>query len=174
MLQHLHRRLNLRIVPNIRQQHRIRVRHQLTITLNHMPPGNRINLPIDHPQRHLPPLHGRHPSIPLLPTLRNIRNQLVQNPRPILALDQAPEIIQRTLTGPSRRPENLQLGAGVLMAEMLLFFIPALMSLLDYGGLVKHDGWRIMLVIGFSTLSVMLVTAFTVEFVCRWKLRHEA
>jgi holin-like protein len=25
------------------------------------------------------------------------------------------------------------LGAGLLMAEMLLFFIPALMSLLDYG-----------------------------------------
>ena len=72
------------------------------------------------------------------------------------------------------KPAALQLGAGVLMAEMLLFFIPALMSLLDYGGLVKHDGWRIMLVIGFSTLSVMLVTAFTVEFVCRWKLRHEA
>jgi holin-like protein len=72
------------------------------------------------------------------------------------------------------KPAALQLGAGVLMAEMLLFFIPALMSLLDYGGLVRHDGWRIMLVIGFSTLSVMLVTAFTVEFVCRWKLRHEA
>lgn len=60
------------------------------------------------------------------------------------------------------------------MAEMLLFFIPALMSLLDYGGLVRNDGWRILLVIGFSTLAVMLVTAFTVEMVCRWKLRHEA
>lgn len=72
------------------------------------------------------------------------------------------------------KPAAMELGAGVLMAEMLLFFIPALMSLLDYGGLVRHDGWRIMLVIGLSTLSVMLVTAFTVELVCRWKLRHEA
>ncbi|MDD5442932.1 murein hydrolase regulator LrgA [Pseudomonas fluorescens] len=72
------------------------------------------------------------------------------------------------------KPAALQLGAGVLMAEMLLFFIPALMSLLDYGGLVRHDGWRILLVIGFSTLSVMLVTAFTVEMVCRWSLRREA
>ncbi|KAA0947002.1 MULTISPECIES: CidA/LrgA family protein [unclassified Pseudomonas] len=72
------------------------------------------------------------------------------------------------------KPAALQLGAGVLIAEMLLFFIPALMSLLDYGGLLRHDGWRIMLVIGFSTLMVMLVTAFTVEVVCRWKLRHEA
>ena len=72
------------------------------------------------------------------------------------------------------KPAALQLGAGVLMAEMLLFFIPALMSLLDYGGLVRNDGWRILLVIGFSTLAVMLVTAFTVEMVCRWKVRHEA
>ncbi|AJZ94412.1 CidA/LrgA family protein [Pseudomonas simiae] len=71
------------------------------------------------------------------------------------------------------KPAALQLGAGVLMAEMLLFFIPALMSLLDYGGLVRNDGWRILLVIGLSTLAVMLVTAFTVELVCRWKLRHE-
>lgn len=72
------------------------------------------------------------------------------------------------------KPAALQLGAGVLMAEMLLFFIPALMSLLDYGGLLRHDGWRILLVIGLSTLAVMLVTAFTVELVCRWRLRHEA
>jgi holin-like protein len=72
------------------------------------------------------------------------------------------------------KPAALQLGAGVLMAEMLLFFIPALMSLLDYGGLLRSEGWRILLVIGLSTLAVMLVTAFTVEWVCRWRLRHEA
>lgn len=72
------------------------------------------------------------------------------------------------------KPAALQLGAGLLMAEMLLFFIPALMSLLDYGGLLREEGWRILLVIGVSTLVVMLVTAFTVELVCRWRMRHEA
>ncbi|WP_347904165.1 CidA/LrgA family protein [Pseudomonas purpurea] len=72
------------------------------------------------------------------------------------------------------KPAALQRGAGLLMAEMLLFFIPALMSLLDYGSLLREDGWRILLVIGVSTLTVMLVTAFTVELVCRWRLRHEA
>lgn len=71
-------------------------------------------------------------------------------------------------------PATLQLGAGVLMTEMLLFFIPALMSLLDYGTLVRTEGWRILLVIGVSTLLVMVVTAFTVEAVCRWRLRHDA
>lgn len=71
------------------------------------------------------------------------------------------------------KPAMLQLGAGWLMAEMLLFFIPALMSLLDYGVLIREEGWRILLVIAVSTLMVMVVTALTVELVCRWRLRHE-
>ena len=72
------------------------------------------------------------------------------------------------------KPAALQMGAGLLMAEMLLFFIPALMSLLDYGGLLRSDGWRILLVIGVSTLMVMLVTAFTVELVVRLRRPREA
>ena len=71
------------------------------------------------------------------------------------------------------KPATLQLGAGWLMAEMLLFFIPALMSLLDYGALIREEGWRILLVIAVSTLMVMVVTAMTVELVCRWRLRRE-
>ncbi|AAN70199.1 MULTISPECIES: CidA/LrgA family protein [Pseudomonas] len=71
------------------------------------------------------------------------------------------------------KPAMLQLGAGWLMAEMLLFFIPALMSLLDYGALIREEGWRILLVIAVSTLIVMIVTAMTVEMVCRWRLRRE-
>ncbi|WP_263140506.1 CidA/LrgA family protein [Pseudomonas sp. RIT-PI-AD] len=70
-------------------------------------------------------------------------------------------------------PAALRLGAGLLMAEMLLFFIPALMSLLDYGALLRQSGWRILLVIGSSTLLVMLATALTVEAVCRWGPHHE-
>ena len=72
------------------------------------------------------------------------------------------------------KPAALQMGASLLMAEMLLFFIPALMSLLDYGGLLRSDGWRILLVIGVSTLMVMLVTAFTVELVVRLRRSREA
>lgn len=72
------------------------------------------------------------------------------------------------------KPAMLQLGAGWLMAEMLLFFIPALMSLLDYGALLRSEGWRILLVIMLSTLLVMLVTAVSVEWMCRWRARHES
>lgn len=70
-------------------------------------------------------------------------------------------------------PAALQLGAGLLLAEMLLFFIPALMSLLDYGSLLRSEGWRILLVIGSSTLLVMVFTALTVELLCRRSLRHK-
>ncbi|ETD89037.1 LrgA [Pseudomonas aeruginosa VRFPA06] len=72
------------------------------------------------------------------------------------------------------RPAWLQAGAGLLLAEMLLFFIPALMSLLDYGALLRSEGWRILLVIMLSTLLVMLVTAVSVEWMCRWRARHES
>lgn len=71
------------------------------------------------------------------------------------------------------RPALLQGGAGLLLAEMLLFFIPALMSLLDYGALLRSQGWKILLVIVCSTLLVMLVTALSVEWMYRWRSRHE-
>ena len=72
------------------------------------------------------------------------------------------------------RPALLQGGAGLLLAEMLLFFIPALMSLLDYGPLLRSEGWKILLVIMCSTLLVMLVTALSVEGMYRWRSRHES
>jgi len=65
------------------------------------------------------------------------------------------------------RPSWLKAGAGLLLAEMLLFFIPAAMSLLDYGPLLRSEGWRILLVIVFSTLMVMAATALAVEWMGR-------
>lgn len=67
-------------------------------------------------------------------------------------------------------PEQLQRGAALLMGEMLLFFIPAVMSLLDQGTLIKNQGWKIILIIIISTVLVMLGTAITVELVYRWSL----
>lgn len=67
-------------------------------------------------------------------------------------------------------PEQLQRGATLLLGEMLLFFIPAVMSLLDYGALIKTQGWKIVLIILLSTLLVMLGTAITVELLYRWNL----
>ncbi|MCY1410276.1 Holin-like protein CidA [compost metagenome] len=71
------------------------------------------------------------------------------------------------------RPALLKGGAGLLLAEMLLFFIPALMSLLDYGQLLRSEGWKILLVIMCSTVLVMLATALAVEWMCRWRSARE-
>ena len=65
------------------------------------------------------------------------------------------------------QPGWLRAGAGLLLAEMLLFFIPAVMSLLDYGPLLRAQGPRILLVIVSGTLLVMMSTALAVEWVCR-------
>lgn len=65
------------------------------------------------------------------------------------------------------QPGWLRAGAGLLLAEMLLFFIPAVMALLDYGPLLRAQGARILLVIVCSTLLVMAATALAVEWVCR-------
>jgi holin-like protein len=71
------------------------------------------------------------------------------------------------------KPEWLENGARVLVGEMLLFFIPALMSLLDYGPLVRDEGIRILLAVCFSTLLVMISTALTVEWMFRRRSRQD-
>ncbi len=68
------------------------------------------------------------------------------------------------------KPEQLQLGATLLLGEMLLFFVPAVMSLLDYKTMIVSQGWKIVLIIIVSTILVMLGTAITVELVYRWNL----
>lgn len=76
----------------------------------------------------------------------------------------------------SRRvaPAALQQGSGLLLTEMLLFCIPPLMSVLDYGALLLNKGWQLGLMIAISTVLVMLATGLTVEVLCRRSMRHEA
>jgi len=68
------------------------------------------------------------------------------------------------------------LGARWLLAELLLFFIPAVIAVVNYPQLVLHQGLAILLVIALSTLFVMAVTALAVDGVYRlellWRRRH--
>jgi holin-like protein len=68
------------------------------------------------------------------------------------------------------------LGARWLLAEMLLFFIPAVIAVVKYPQLMLHQGLAIVLVIILSTLFVMAVTALAVDGVYRlellWRRRH--
>ncbi|PKH25734.1 murein hydrolase regulator LrgA [Enterobacterales bacterium CwR94] len=61
-------------------------------------------------------------------------------------------------------------GASWLLAEMLLFFVPAVVAVVNYAPLLRVDGWRIFLVIGISTLLVLGATALVVDRVYRLEL----
>ena len=69
------------------------------------------------------------------------------------------------------QPRWLAGGTRWLLSDMLLFFIPAMLVVVDYGALVRSDGWRILLVIVLSTMAVMVATALTVDAVYRLELR---
>ncbi|QAU32904.1 CidA/LrgA family protein [Janthinobacterium sp. 17J80-10] len=71
-------------------------------------------------------------------------------------------------------PASLQLGSGLLLAEMLLFCIPPLMSVLDHRALLQDKGWQLGLMIAISTLLVALSTGLTVEILCRRSMQHES
>ncbi|ELL7462230.1 CidA/LrgA family protein [Salmonella enterica] len=61
-------------------------------------------------------------------------------------------------------------GARWLLAEMLLFFIPAVVAVVNYTHLLLADGWRIFSVIAISTLMVLGATAWVVEKVYRYEM----
>ena len=64
----------------------------------------------------------------------------------------------------------LQTGTNWLLAEMLLFFVPAMLVVTEYPDLIHHQGLRILAVIVASTACVMAVTALAVDRVYRFEL----
>lgn len=71
------------------------------------------------------------------------------------------------------RPTAVRRGAMWLIAEMLLFFVPAVMAILDHGELVGLVGLKIIAVILAGTLMVMGGTALAVDLCLRWRMRVE-
>ncbi|HBL8929442.1 CidA/LrgA family protein [Enterobacter hormaechei] len=64
-------------------------------------------------------------------------------------------------------------GAGWLLAEMLLFFVPAVVAVVNYAQLLMVDGWRIFAVIALSTLMVLGATAWVVDKVYRFEISRQ-
>ncbi|QXC30764.1 CidA/LrgA family protein [Aeromonas sp. FDAARGOS 1409] len=62
-------------------------------------------------------------------------------------------------------------GARWLLAEMLLFFVPAVVAVVNYQELLLQEGWRIMVVLVVSTVLVLGTTALVVDRVYRLELR---
>ena len=62
------------------------------------------------------------------------------------------------------RLEWVELGATFLLAEMLIFFVPAAVGVLQYRDLVITEGPRIFIVIVLSTTLVMSVSGLLAEY----------
>jgi holin-like protein len=62
-------------------------------------------------------------------------------------------------------------GARWLLAEMLLFFVPAVVAVINYQDLLQQEGWRILLVIFLSTVLVIATTALVVDRLYRLELK---
>ncbi|MFD1802098.1 CidA/LrgA family protein [Mixta tenebrionis] len=62
-------------------------------------------------------------------------------------------------------------GGNWLLAEMLLFFVPAVVAVVNYGDLLKVEGWRICVVIALSTIMVLGATALVVDRFYRLEMR---
>jgi holin-like protein len=58
---------------------------------------------------------------------------------------------------------SMRRGANMLLADMLLFFVPAVLAVLDHGEFLGIIGLKILAVIVIGTLVVMCTTALAVD-----------
>lgn len=68
--------------------------------------------------------------------------------------------------------ESIKSGAKLLLKDMLLFFIPAVLAVLEHHEFFGILGLKILFVIVLSTITVMLVTAIIVDYFFHWRMEH--
>lgn len=69
-------------------------------------------------------------------------------------------------------PMSLKRGADWYLADMLLFFIPAALAIVDHREFLGLLGVKIFAIILMSTVAVMAMTALTIDLLSRWRSRH--
>lgn len=65
--------------------------------------------------------------------------------------------------------EWVEKGGNWLLAELLLFFIPSAVGIVNYDEILSWQGLLIVLLIGVSTFLVMATTAYTADFMHKRK-----
>lgn len=68
--------------------------------------------------------------------------------------------------------EWIELGAKWLLAEMLLFFIPPAAGMIQYKELLLSSGFRILLVVVCSTVTVMVCAGVLTESLAKLRRRE--
>ena len=70
------------------------------------------------------------------------------------------------------RRDWLAAGADWLIGEMLLFFVPAVVAIVQYAEIIRSHGLAILIVILLSTVCVMVCTAVAVDVAWRFQARN--
>lgn len=70
------------------------------------------------------------------------------------------------------RPSSVQRGAKFLIGEMLLFFVPAVLAVMDHAEWLSVTGLKLFAAVLLGTVAVMLGTAIAVDLSYRWWVRH--
>ncbi|KTC91134.1 CidA/LrgA family protein [Fluoribacter dumoffii] len=70
------------------------------------------------------------------------------------------------------RLDNIKRGTELLLGDMLLFFIPAVLAIIEHQELLSMLGLKILFIILSSTFFVMLVTAIVVDYCYQWRTKH--
>ncbi|CAJ1317638.1 holin [Paenibacillus sp. CFBP13512] len=68
--------------------------------------------------------------------------------------------------------EWVELGANWLLAELLLFFIPSAVGIMNYIPMLEHDGVRIVVIVILSTILVMVSSGLLAGTMAKRKERH--
>lgn len=69
--------------------------------------------------------------------------------------------------------EWIEAGANLLIAELILFFIPSAVGVIKYKQIMVLDGLRFSVVIFLSTVTVMICTGLLAEFVHKMGRDHK-
>ncbi|WP_043973846.1 MULTISPECIES: CidA/LrgA family protein [Acinetobacter] len=65
--------------------------------------------------------------------------------------------------------DQVATGAAFILGELLLFFIPVVVAIVQYKNLFITEGWQIVLSIALGTILVMLSTSLTIHYYHRMK-----
>ena len=67
----------------------------------------------------------------------------------------------------------VEIGGSWMISELLLFFVPAAVGIMSYSTLMRDIGIQLIIVIGVSTVVVMLITGLLAEGLMRWRQERE-
>ena len=67
--------------------------------------------------------------------------------------------------------EQVEEGASAILKELVVLFLPLVMTVMQYKKLFITEGWKLLISIGVGTALVMISTSFTIHLMYRFKKR---